>query len=308
MAAEAKKEGAKNIDDELGNVADIILAKEKPKSRQNARVIGEVKMVDVDGKAGLILTADKLELPLDEVEVREELNVLHVSGKNGRKIRVGIGSGLDGLSLAEENNAAAESTPARKEDVKLVLPDSEDREKKPKRSELEDYVKLDAGLVDLRKEFLREIEGDEGEEFEEGGEVDEEELGTLEKIMLKVLHRGEKDAVSVDLDKELKKLSLQNLAKVGQMDDKRAAIVGVGYVLKEFLQIKFRIPHELTYGELVSEIEDAKMKDDLKRPLTRFFSKLSNASYASDDYARGLSEDHFPGIYDMAKHVINELG
>lgn len=104
-------------------------------------------------------------------------------------------------------------------------------------------------------------------------------------------------------DKEiLKNLILINLKKLLQLDDDRKQIIGLSYILRQFLEIKFRIPQTLTYLEIITELKSRDFKDELKIKLIEFFSKLLEEIYKGDELTISVDES-----FDLANQTIQEL-
>lgn len=105
-----------------------------------------------------------------------------------------------------------------------------------------------------------------------------------------------------DEKEKLKKLSLENLKKLIQIHDERKQIVGISYILRQFLEIKFRIPHTLTYSKIINEIKDRKIDEELKVKLINFFSKLLEEIYKGEKL--DISTDY---AFKLANQVVQEL-
>ncbi|MBN2251841.1 MAG: hypothetical protein JW724_07195 [Candidatus Altiarchaeota archaeon] len=160
-------------------------------------------------------------------------------------------------------------------------------------------LKEDLELIDLRREFQS---GEyEKEELPKEEKKKEEDRGILDGVIdrfLKVTGRfkeeGEKD--------KLKRLSLENMGKVKTIKEERRALIGIAYVLKQFLEVKYNLPREVTYHELVYELKGKNMDKQLKEQLMDFFEKMPLMMYAR----AGLPEN-LPRAYTIAERTINEL-
>ena len=275
------------------------------------KLLGEVKVVEVEGKAEIVIEADGVDVPNKGLEITQDTFLIHIRDKKSGKVMIELRDGLAEVhpSILESLNSLKDAAPKEpvplKREKNVMTPPTKLR--RYEEAYASDVLRLEANLVDLRKEFSSELE--DAEQLDEEGKpkIKVENLGLVERIVLKLMGK-EKKVMPVKKwsTEKLRKLSMDNLSKVGQMNDKRSAIVGVGYVLKEYLQIRMRIPHEMTYSELVGKIRELDVKEEARQPLLKFFQRLSNAAYSSDDNMDGLSEDNFPGIYDMAKSIITE--
>ncbi len=100
----------------------------------------------------------------------------------------------------------------------------------------------------------------------------------------------------------LKKMVTENLKKLLQLDDDRKQIIGLSYILRQFLEIKFRIFQTLTYQEMIDELKTRAIKDDLKIKLIEFFSKLLEEVYRGDELTISVDES-----FNLANQTIQEL-
>lgn len=294
------------------------------------KIVGEVRLVESQGKREIRIDATSIDFPTDVLEIIEKDGIMHLQGEDGKNFTIEvigrlvevspltdtIGSAvMPPVQSAQQQNPVVSGMipPALQQNTPAAVPATPARapaagEPSPAVAKASAPLKMmtnpsDLGLVNLRSEFnVDEVDA-------EVPALNQEELGLVEKVLMRAMRRQDPAvpaAKGPDLAK-LRKMSLENLAKVGQIYDRRDAIAGIGYVLKQFLQVRFNISQELTYSELVDRLNDAAISDDLKKPLMKFFMNLSNVAYASDDYAKGISEENFPGIYDMTKHVILDL-
>jgi len=289
-------------------LSDAPAAEKEVKPQVPLNVLGSVRVIEVEGKPEIVLEAEGIEVPVKGLDITQDEFSVHIRDKKKGKVMIELRDGMAEVhpSILDSLNVfsrPAEAAPKR-ERVVLTPPT---KLRRYDESYASDVLKLEANLVDLRKEFASELEEAEQLDAEGKPKVKVEDLGLVERIVLKFMGK-EKSVVPVKKwsVEKLKKFSMDNLSRVGQIEDKRTAIVGVGYVLKEFLQIRLGIPHELTYSELVGKIREMGMREETKQALLNFFMRLSNAAYSSDDNMEGLTEDNFPGIYDMAKNIVME--
>ena len=103
-------------------------------------------------------------------------------------------------------------------------------------------------------------------------------------------------------NEKLKKITLKNLKKIIQTHDERKQIVGISYILRQFLEIKFRISQSLTYSKMISEIKSRKIEENLKNQLITFFSKLLEEIYKGEKI--DISADY---AFKLANQTIQEL-
>jgi IMP dehydrogenase len=90
--------------------------------------------------------------------------------------------------------------------------------------------------------------------------------------------------------------------RIKEIKDEKKAVVGTAYVLKEFLQIKFKINRELTYRELLEEIKGKDINKEIKDQLLDFFKRISINLYS------GIKDhENFSKAYNLAEKTINEL-
>ncbi len=127
--------------------------------------------------------------------------------------------------------------------------------------------------------------------------LEEKGPGFMDKIM-----RIVKKTTEESKSEKLRRMALDNLKRTAGIKEERKAIVGVAYVLKQFLEVKFGIPHELTYIELAQELRSREMKPELRESLITFFKRTSIMVYANMP-----KMDNFSRVYNLAEKTINEL-
>ncbi len=107
-----------------------------------------------------------------------------------------------------------------------------------------------------------------------------------------------------DDDKDLlKKMVTKNMKKLLQLNDDRKQIIGLSYILRQFLEIKFSIPQTLTYLEMITELKSRDINNDLKIKLIEFFSKLLEEIYKGDELTISVDES-----FELTNQTIQELG
>jgi len=246
--------------------------------------------------AGIVLKEGEIEIPSD--------STIHLVKRDGR-IAVVVGRGGKGeieiggerIDLDEIKEGESITIGEEKEsDIDKILKSMEDSQliKEDEGKEFIGEIKEDINLLDLKKEF--KVEEEEEEEFEEEFE-EEEEVGILDRIKGII-----KKTTEESRDEKLRRLALENLEKTRAIKDERKATVGVACVLKEFLEIKFNIPRELTYIELIQELRSMEMDNKLRSALITFFKKTSIMMYANIE---GMA--NYGRAYSLAKRTIEEL-
>jgi len=101
---------------------------------------------------------------------------------------------------------------------------------------------------------------------------------------------------------KLKKTVLNNLKKLTKIHDERKQIVGISYILRQFLEIKFKISHTLTYSKMIEELKLRKIDENLKNQLITFFTKLLEEIYKGEKI--DISVDY---AFKLANQTIQEL-
>jgi hypothetical protein len=270
----------------------------KNKVRGKKGLIGEIEFVDGIRGPEIILEEGEIDIPAgSSVEVLKRDGEISIRVKRGEKEKVsetdmGDLEGLLESEMVEENADVGETEKTDKDLTKLD--DVDWLEGCREGEDIMGEFKEDLELTDLRREFKEEKKGEDVVE-EKAEEV--KEPGILERIM-KMLKKTAEESKS---DK-LRRLALENLDRVKGIKDEKKAIIGVAYVLKEFLEVKFEIPHELTYLELVNELRGKSMDDNLKNKLITFFKRTSVMIYANTQ-----KMDTFSGAYGLAERTIKEL-
>jgi hypothetical protein len=158
-------------------------------------------------------------------------------------------------------------------------------------------LKEDLELIDLRKEF----QDKEDEAAEEPEVKEEEEPGLLDGILDRVLKLTGRFSAE-GKETKLRRMSLENLGKIKEIKDERRALIGVAYVLKQFLEIRFDIKREVTYHELVDELKPRDIDRELKEQLMDFFRRMPVMMYA-----RVPLNESLPKAYNIAEKTINTL-
>ncbi len=158
-------------------------------------------------------------------------------------------------------------------------------------------LKEDLELIDLRREF-QEKEDDAAAEPEV---KEEEEPGLLDGILDRVSRLTGRLSTE-GKDTKLRRMSLENLGKIKEIKDERRALIGVAYVLKQFLEVRFDIKREVTYHELVDELKTRDIDRELKEQLMDFFKRMPVMMYAHVPLNESM-----PKAYNIAEKTINKL-
>lgn len=281
-------------------------------------VVSEIRIIEKDGKTEIVLEKGEIEIPsgisVEVVKKDDEISI--ITGNAGK-----------GVVRLNEINGESRELDVNKEDTILINEAKDSKSGIPEEdaayipAELEDIgdhlgtinwmetersskaivceVRDEVELVDLRKKFReeRKEKDAETEEKKEDEENRKEKPGLVASI-LKIIKKAKEESRS----EKLRRMSLENLGRIKEIKDEKKSIVGVAYVLKEFLQIKFKINKELTYRELLDEIKGRDIKKDIKDQLLDFFKGISMSLYAG-------VRDHesFSKAYNLAEKTINEL-
>jgi hypothetical protein len=102
---------------------------------------------------------------------------------------------------------------------------------------------------------------------------------------------------------KLNAMVLDNLKKACVLKDERKRIIAISYILRQFLEVKFRITKSLTYSEIILEIQSKDIDPYLKTNLKDLFTKLPDSVY------RGAPLDLSPeSCLDLAQKTVQKLG
>ena len=268
----------------------------------------ELKIFRQADKFRIVLEKGEVDIPTDEKTiVKKEGNMLVIRSSSS-----GSSGDLDPKSprwdMPFTDTPQATQTPSATKDVfnPAELEEIERAFKSMNNSSQEMIItneastlKDDLELIDLRKEF-QEKEREEPEEAPEE-KKEAEEPGVLDGIIDKV-SRLTGRLKPEDKSAKLRSLSLENLKKIRELKEERRAIIGVAYVLKQFLQVRFKIPREVTYHELAEEIKGKNIDTEIKGSLMDFFRKMPIMMYAKVPLNESL-----PKAYNLAEKTINEL-
>lgn len=264
-------------------VKKIVKIEVEGKKTDREILIGEFRIVEKNGKTELILEEGDIGV-LDSAGIMKKGGNIPVEGDDDGKKSV---SGEDdyGMVITEDMK--------RTEDISKEI----DWEESKKGGDvLMDEVKSEIELIDLGKEFeVKEKKLDEEEEIEE---EEEEAPGIIGGIIKRL-----EGVIEESREQKLRRMALANLEKVKGIKNEKKAIIGVAYVLKEFLQVKFGISSELTYREIIDELKTRDIDRQLRNQLIEFFKEMSIMVYAHIP-----EKENFSKYHSLAKKTINELG
>jgi hypothetical protein len=263
-------------------------------------LVGGFKVVQRGAKSEIVLDEGSIEIPAgSKVEVIKrggEISIIVKKGEGGVTFEGDIES-FDKLTddgSKEDQNKKTGATKTNLGHDQSWLEGYED-DGGSVTSELKDEL----DLTDLRKEFRQKKKKENAEAEEAKAEEGEEEA---EPSLFDRLFKRIKKTAEENPQEKLKRLTLENLGRVKGVEDERKAIVGVAYVLKEFLEVKYEIPHELTYTDLIRELRARQMNNDTRNKLITFFKNTTLMVYANAPKA-----DSFQKAYGMAERAIKEL-
>jgi hypothetical protein len=262
-------------------------------------LVGGFKVVQRGAKSEIVLDEGAIEIPAgSKVEVIKKGGEISIIVKKGEG-SVTFEGDVDSIDKLTDESRGDKKTAASKPNLgsnQSWLEGYEDDASGNAASEIKDEL----DLTDLRKEFRqkKKKEEAEAEEAKASAEGEEEaEISLFDRIFKRIKKTTEENP-----QEKLKRLSLENLSRVKGVGDERKALVGIAYVLKEFLEVKYEIPHELTYTDLIREIRARQMNNDTRNKLITFFKNTTLMVYAN-----GPKADSFQRAYGMAERAIKEL-
>ncbi|MEA3255721.1 MAG: hypothetical protein U9Q22_07810 [Candidatus Altiarchaeota archaeon] len=263
-------------------VKRIVKTEVEGKKTNREILIGEFRIVEKNGKMELILEEGDIDV-LNSAGIMKKEGDLPLEGDDGGK-----------KSVSEEDDCGVEIT----EDMKRTEDISEEidwEEGKTRKDVLMDEVRSEIELIDLGKEFeVKDERVDEEEEIEDEEDEAPGILGGIIKRLGGVMEESK--------EQKLRRLALANLDKVKGIKNEKKAVIGVAYVLKEFLQVKFGITSELTYRGIIDELKTKDIDRQLRNQLIEFFKEMSIMVYAHIP-----EKDNFSKYHSLAKKTINEL-
>jgi hypothetical protein len=270
-------------------------------SRENS--VTEFKIFENDGKVEMIVERGEVDIPANSnIEIKREGGHLSIRSKVH-----GAGNAADAESkeeiptpLPQQESSGTKDVfdPAELEAIEKEF-QSAGGSQEISLSKETTNIREDLELIDLRREFKKPEEEEKTEASEE--KKKEEEPGLLDGIIDKLSKLTGRLREEGKAGK-LKRMSLENLNKIKEVREERRAIIGVAYVLKQFLQVRFNIPHEVTYHELVEELKGRDIDNELKNQLMEFFRRMPVMMYA-----RVPLNESLPKAYNIAERAINEL-
>ncbi len=105
-----------------------------------------------------------------------------------------------------------------------------------------------------------------------------------------------------DEKQKLKSLSIDNLKKAAKLGDERKQVVAISYILRQFLEVKFKIPKTLTYSEMVAELQAREIDPYVKTHLIELFTKLPESVYRGTELNIKAAE-----CFDLANRTLQKL-
>ena len=241
-------------------------------SEKREKAKASTTKVKTSTKRPMIVGASEIIIPTQDFlgMIKDEKGIKIILGKK--------------ISLTSELKEVKEEKIEEKEE----RPKEEKKEEEKLKSERE-KLKEDLNLIDLKKEIKIEPEKEEKEEEKP------KKKGLLERLR-KTFRKKE------DIDKKLMRLTLQNLEKIKKFTDDKTKVIATATVLNDFLEIKFRIPRELTHGELVEELAKMNIRnEELKNSLMDFYKRLE-----IEEYTGRIDEDP-EEVLRLAEQTVKEL-
>jgi hypothetical protein len=263
----------------------------------------EFKIFKNDGKVEMIVERGEIDIPTNShLAVRKEGDHLIIKsdgfGEKTQEGSAGFGGGAPAPLPAQgaDTSSADVFTTEELETIEKEFQSRGTTGELVVKNETS-TLKEDLELIDLRREFASA----EDEKKEAAEPKEAEAPGLLDGILDKVSHLTKK-LKEESREEKLRRLSMANLGKIKELKEERRAIIGVAYVLKQFLQVRYNIAREVTYHELVDELKGKEMDRELKEQLTDFFRKMPAMMYAKVPLNESL-----PRSYNLAERVIKEL-
>ena len=273
---------------------------------RKSSLIADIEFVEKNGRPEVIVEDGEIDIPkTSEIEVvkrDDEISII-VKKKSGTgKTTVEDIKGIMDIEriaeIQDTETEAKDKSPDIDIEDKLEEIESMSLEESGGSSFLIGEMKDELKLNDLRREFKDELKAKKEEEEKGEEEVEEKSRFAFLNFILKFLKKTTEESGPA----KLRRLSLENLEKVKEIKDERKAVIGVAYVLKQFLEVRYRIPHELTYLELINDLRNREMDDELRNKLIKFFKRISIMVYANIP-----SMDKFTAAYNLAEKTIREL-
>ena len=260
----------------------------------------EFKIFEKNGKIEMIVERGEVEIPANSnIEVKRDGNHLSIRSKvHGVEPAPDAGPVDTPMPSPQQDPSSTNFfDPAELEEIEKEFESNRGTHEMNLSNEASN-IKEDLMLIDLRKEFAvpeeEEKEGAQQSKKEEAPGLLDGVIDRLAKLTGR-LHEESKGG-------KLKRLSMENLNKIKELREERRAIIGVAYVLKQFLQIRFNINREVTYQELVEDLKGREMDNELKTQLTEFFRRMPVMMYA-----RVPLNESLPKAYNIAERAISEL-
>jgi hypothetical protein len=201
------------------------------------------------------------------------------------------------LDIFKENNTAikipekiTETKAEEKQITKLenIKIPQEEKLKENGLAKAEREISLDIPSLKIKDKF--ELEDEVKEKVKNFEKRKKKKLG---------LFGGKKE---LDKKTKLKKLALENMKKLSKLNDERKQIIGISYILRQFLEVKFGIAHTLKYSEIVEELKSREIENTIRLHLIDLFNKLPKEIYSGEKI--NISLDF---CFNLANQTIQEL-
>ncbi|RLI92175.1 MAG: hypothetical protein DRO95_02855 [Candidatus Altiarchaeales archaeon] len=267
-------------------------------------IIADIEFVEKDGKPEVIVESGEIDIPkTSEIEVikkRDEISI--IVRRKGEVKNDEFSREIEKLAeIGAEEVEHKDGGEEKYKDIKERLEEIGEIELGEEgKSFLIGEMRDELRLRDLRREFKDDLM-EERKREEEKKKSEEEGRGRIFSfinIILKFIRRTTVESKPA----KLRRLALENLDRIKEIKDERKAIIGTAYVLKQFLEVRFKITRELTYLELVNDLKNREIDDELKRKLIAFFKRIAIMVYANVPQM-----DTFSSAYGLAERTIKEL-
>ncbi|RLJ07742.1 MAG: hypothetical protein DRP16_02885 [Candidatus Aenigmatarchaeota archaeon] len=244
-------------------------------------LIGEVKLIKKNGIPHISFKSGEITMPVSAFyNIIKETDDF-ISALAGKK----IGIEMEGQKTPQ--------IPQQKIEKKV-----EEVEKKEEETKLEG-MKKEFGLKPKKEEVKPEIK-EEVKIEEPKKEIKKPEKSAPKPKKPSFIKRILGLAKEETEEQKLLRLTMENLSKVRNIQNKREAIVSAVHVLKEFLEIKMKIAEQLTYEDLIEELKKRNIDPQLRQEMIEFFNRIN-----IEEYAIGLDKESFENVYNTVIEFIN---
>lgn len=251
-------------------------------------LIGEVRVIKKDGVPYISFRSGEITMPVSTFyEIIKETDDF-ISILTGKKFGVRI----EGISTPEKN----EEKPKEEKTTVEEKPKSEERKKEVELKEIK--KEFDLKPKEKKEEKSKEIKEEIKIEPEKKKEVKPPEIKKPKKpgLLKRILGLAKEETE----EQKLLRLTMENLSKVRNIQDKRRAIIETVHVLKDFLEVKMKIAEQLTYEEIIEELKKRKLDPKLRQEMIEFFNRIN-----IEEYATGFDNESFENVYNTVIDFIN---